>query len=323
MERLAREALAAWDLVPAELDLVSVSENFVYRVASADGERFALRVHRPGYHTLAELESETQWTRALEQAGIGAPLAIPARNGRHYVEAGPAGCGEARFVGLTRWLEGTPLHEMGSAAEDAGAESYRQLGALMAAMHDQAVAWQPPTGFTRHALDADGLMGDAPFWGRFWDLPRLSSAQRTLLDEARQALHRSFTAYGKSRAYSMIHADLHAANVLVVEGRPCAIDFDDAGLGWHVYDLAVALFDELDKPSYEATRDALVAGYRSRRAFPDEDLERLPDFLLARTLALVGWLHARPEVPLHAVLPQAIELACERATAWMDGGARR
>ena len=39
----------------------------------------------------------------------------------------------------------------------------------MAAMHNQASAWQPPAGFKRHALDADGLMGEAPFWGPFWE----------------------------------------------------------------------------------------------------------------------------------------------------------
>ena len=30
-----------------------------------------------------------------------------------------------------------------------------------------------PAAFKRHALDADGLMGEAPFWGRFWEHPAL------------------------------------------------------------------------------------------------------------------------------------------------------
>ena len=318
MEPLAEKVLGAWDLSPASVELVSVSENRVYRVASTEGEHYALRVHRPGYHTLAELESEVRWTRALDDAGIGVPAAIPTRKGRHFVEVEPGEGEGVRFAALTRWLSGRPLHDhLGDATVAARADAYRQLGRLMARMHEQAVRWETPAGFTRHSLDADGLMGEAPFWGRFWDLPQLSRAERRLLASARDQLHARLAALGKARAYSMIHADLHPANVLVVDGRPCAIDFDDAGFGWHAYDLAVALFFELGQPTFEATRDALVEGYRSARWLSEEDLERLPEFLLARSLAFVGWLSARPEVPLHALLPNAIDLACQRATALM------
>jgi len=47
----------------------------VFRVDSEDGRAYALRVHRPGYHTLAELESEPHWTAALNEAGhAGTPI---------------------------------------------------------------------------------------------------------------------------------------------------------------------------------------------------------------------------------------------------------
>ncbi len=317
-KRLADEAGRAWNISSVEIDLVSVSENLVYRIESSEGDAYALRLHRPGYHTLRELESEVQWTRALEVAGIGVPAAIPTQDGRHYIEVALSEGEGIHFAGLTRWLSGKPLHEhLGDANAQARVEAYQELGRLMAAMHDQAIQWKPPSRFARHALDADGLMGDSPFWGRFWDLPRLSSAERSLLSSAREWLHSRLTDYGKSQAYSMIHADLHPANVLVVEGRPCAIDFDDAGFGWHMYDVGVALFNEYGESTYEATRDALLQGYSSRRALHEKELDRLPEFLLARTLAFVGWLNERPDVPLHRFLPEVIEVACERATAAM------
>ena len=50
------------------------------------------------------------------------------------------------------------------APDEASRDSYfERLGRVMATMHDQATAWQPPSQFQRHSLDADGFMGEAPF----------------------------------------------------------------------------------------------------------------------------------------------------------------
>ena len=81
---VADRALREWDLGAAKVALISRSENVVFRVDAEDGRAYALRVHRPGYHTLAELESEPVWTAALNEAGVGAPMAEPARTGGHY-----------------------------------------------------------------------------------------------------------------------------------------------------------------------------------------------------------------------------------------------
>jgi Ser/Thr protein kinase RdoA (MazF antagonist) len=302
MRAVAERALPEWNLAAAKLELVSRSENVVFRVDADGGRRFALRVHRPGYHTLAELESEPLWTAALNQAGIGTPLPEPTRAGGHYAVVGVPGTREVRHVGLVPWFEGVPLHEKIEKAPDAASRDahFAKLGRLMAAMHDQAVAWQPPSHFQRHALDADGLMGEAPFWGRFWDLPQLTAAQREILSDARVRIRARLLEYGKDRGtYSMIHGDLRSANVLVTGDRVHVIDFDDAGFGWHQYDMAVALFDHATGPSYEPIRDALIAGYRRGRSISDEDLALLPLFVLTRMLASLGWLHDRPEVTLH------------------------
>jgi Ser/Thr protein kinase RdoA (MazF antagonist) len=186
----------------------------------------------------------------------------------------------------------------------------------MAEMHDQASAWRPPAHFQRHSLDADGFMGEAPFWGRFWDIPGLSPEQRETLVEARVRIRDRLCEYGKDRGtYSVIHADLRSANVLVRDDRVHVIDFDDAGFGWHQYDMAAFLFDYATSESYERVRDALLAGYRSRRKIADEDLALLPTFVVVRMLAALGWLNDRPEVDLHAFLPALIQLACARASA--------
>ena len=67
---IANQALEHWSLQVTSLTLASQSENTVFRVETADQGAFALRLHRPGYHSLPELESEQIWTRALADGGV-------------------------------------------------------------------------------------------------------------------------------------------------------------------------------------------------------------------------------------------------------------
>ncbi len=68
---LASEALRHWAFPYRELSLIKYRENAVFKVVTEDGEPFALRLHRPGYHDDAALRSELQWLEAL--AGVGVP----------------------------------------------------------------------------------------------------------------------------------------------------------------------------------------------------------------------------------------------------------
>ena len=115
----------------------------------------------------------------------------------------------------------------------------------------------------------------------------------------------------------MIHADLHAHNILVDQsGALHVFDFDDAGFGWHQYELAVALFGHEEQPYFDAITDALVAGYRAERAFDDEALSLLPLFLLIRRLVLISWQWDRPELGRREGLEAYIDDACERVEAY-------
>ena len=70
IDQLARGALAPYGLDPgSRVELINVSENWTYRVDTPDGARYALRVHRPGYHTADEIESELRWIDALRYDG--------------------------------------------------------------------------------------------------------------------------------------------------------------------------------------------------------------------------------------------------------------
>jgi Ser/Thr protein kinase RdoA (MazF antagonist) len=313
----ALQALTAFGIEPAELRFVHLSENVTFRATDArDGSSFVLRLHRPWYHDIAALRSEHLWTRALVQAGIAAPEPLLTQAGENFVQVEIAATGERRWAGLARWVDGELLADVVARETDsvANAGHFARIGAIMAAMHDQATSWTPPAGFQRHTLDADGLMGPEPFWGPFWDHPVFSPTERAMLLGKRDRLHAALTRYGKpARTFSLIHADLHPHNVLIDGARAAVIDFDDSGFGWHQYDLAVALVAYHDHPDFGMFRDACIAGYRSVRTISDADLALLPMFLLIREMAQMGWYHQRPELPPTAALPRLRERICSEA----------
>ena len=119
-----------------------------------------------------------------------------------------------------------------------------------------------------------------------------------------------------SRASSKANGKTHATYSLIHGDQLHVIDFDDAGFGWHPYELAVALFFYWPRPSFEATHEALTRGYSTVRAFDDAAVELVPLFILVRALALLGWRHERPELDHGDAISKLIELVCAEATAW-------
>ncbi len=75
---LAEAALAHWNLGGVPLKLIKHRENTIFKATAADGRAYALRIHRHGYHTDAELQSEIDWMRTLTRDGcIETPTVVP------------------------------------------------------------------------------------------------------------------------------------------------------------------------------------------------------------------------------------------------------
>jgi Ser/Thr protein kinase RdoA (MazF antagonist) len=320
--QLARQALDQFPIEPVDVSLLTRAENITFKIADDGGNLYALRLHRPGYHTLEELKSERLWTQALFQAGIPVPEPITTRDGRDYAGVDDPLFGQRCHASLSRWVPGELL--MGLIREDTPRERleglFQKLGALIAAMNNQASHWHPPAQFRRHALDADGLMGNQPFWGRFWERGDLSSGERALLLQTRTRLHERLIRYGKDPArYSVIHADLHPGNVLVNGDRLTAIDFDDTAWGWHLYDLAAALNQCQELAEFGAFYAACTEGYRNVRPVAEEDLAMLPLFLLVRGMAEIGWFADRPENATPAELTAMKDFVIAQCRDFLDG----
>lgn len=315
LENLAREAAKAWDFDIAVLTLHSQSENTVFRIETMNNEVYALRLHRAGYHDLASLESENAWTSALASAGLSVPEAVLTRDGEAYVNVAMPDSGESRYVGLVKWIAGTTLSEVlkqgGGTTEIS--KVYEALGGIIADFHLASVGWSAPPGFKRHSWDAQGLMGNEPFWGRFWEVRAATASEQAELLEARDQILQTLVMLPRdAEVFTMIHADLNANNVLRDGDKLKVIDFDDAGFGWHAFDLAVAIWNRMDAfhrhGHFKIAYDGLLNGYKNRRPDSDHVLAQVPLFLVVRSLILLRWMQDRPEAGYASFIPKLIQL---------------
>jgi len=295
----ALEALKSFPVDVEDVELIAHSENVTFRVSVRGANTdYVLRLHRPGYNSIEELDSERAWTRALKKAGIPVPASLPTHHGDHFELIDIPGAGKQCYAGMTTWLEGSPLSDDLKTSSDRVEREriFRRIGEIAAAIHNQSTRWKEPPSFTRRRLDLDGLLGEAPLWGRFWEHAGLTKAEADLLLRARERVHAALSAYGERPGnFSLIHADLHPENIVCNGDDLALIDFDDSAYGWHMYDIASALMEDRFAPDLEAVRTALLDGYREHRSLAERDVDMLPAFLLIRGMAIVGWFHQRPE----------------------------
>jgi len=295
----ALQALKSFPVEPDDVTLVSQSENVTFRVSvCGDESDYVLRLHRPNYNSIEELESERAWTAALSKAGIAVPAALATRDGTSFELVDIPGAGHRCYVGMTRWIEGSPLSDYleTSAGMDERERLFHEIGEIAAAIHNESATWNEPPGFQRRRLDLDGLLGDNPLWGRFWEHGDLTKAEKQSLLRARDRARDALEAYGENAdKFGLVHADLHPDNIVYDGDNLALIDFDDSGYGWHMYDIATALVECHFAPGFDAICASLLDGYRKHRPLKDEDVEILPTFVLMRGMAIIGWYHERPE----------------------------
>ena len=315
---LAADSLREFDRAGAAVDLIKARENAVFKVTTESGEKTALRIHRSGYHSDAALRSELHWMNALNDHGVSVPEVIPTGEGELFCVLGDDHVGGARQIDLFRWVDGDELGQIDDTATldlSLLTKSFETVGGIAGRIHNHSAVWQPPDGFSRHGWDLDGLSGESPLWGRFWELAALTPDQRQLMHKVRETLQQELAALPTdSQHFGMIHADLVPENVLVDGDLVRLIDFDDAGFGWYLFEMATSLYFFYMEDFFDDLKLAFIQGYRKERSLTDADLSKLPLLLLARSTTYLGWVHTRPNTQTaEEMTPALIDMACQVA----------
>jgi Ser/Thr protein kinase RdoA (MazF antagonist) len=298
-QSLAINATQHWSFISGMPQLVMHRENTVFRVETSQGA-YALRLHRQDYHAPETILSELIWINMLDAHGFVVPKPAACDNGTLLVSISDDR-NKVQLFSLLRWLPGEPFGASASPLRLEGAKRAKimfEIGRSLARLHMLSDAWSPPRHFTRPAWNHDGLLGDTPFWGRFWDSGFLNDKQRVNMLELRHFCTESLSQYNREMPdYGLIHADLARENVLVEGDKVSFIDFDDSGFGYRIFDIATALIKNIYEPDYEELKQSLLAGYQAARPLQPQDLKALPLAMLLRSLTYIGWVDARIAEP--------------------------
>lgn len=297
LQKLAEHALSAYDLPSdATASMINLSENATYRVDGADGGRWALRVHREGYHSKTAIASELTWARALREDGaVVTPIAIAGRDGEIIQTISHADLPNPRHVVLFEWETGIEPDEEQQDLRG----PFEVLGEKTAHMHLQVRKWQRPDWFERLTWNFETSLGDTPHWGRWRDGMGLTPEIIGVFQQTVDLIGRRLEAFGKSpERFDLIHCDMRLANLLIDGDVTKVIDFDDCGFGWLMYDCATTVSFFEHKPEVPELLAAWVRGYRKVIDLPDEDVREIQTFVMLRRLLLVAWIGSHSETDL-------------------------
>lgn len=281
----AERAVAAFQLGPHSLDLISHHTNTVFDLATAHG-RYVVRVHRAAGRTRDQVAGEVAWLDALAQeTDIRVPSVQRTPSGEAVVSTSIAGGDKDVPVTILERVPGQQVQ-----TKDKKARHFEELGRLGAKLHQHAQAWSPAKKreIDRPTYDADSVLNGgvtgpvAAFLGPTADMVNETlSLLRERLAETEAKLGTAPDSFG------LIHCDLSFGNVLFGEQGAVPVDFDDCGFGHYLHDFAVPLAGAYREPGFDERYDAFLGGYRQVLPLASDLLAHLPLFLGLRSAQLI------------------------------------
>jgi len=294
LQTVAERALRRFSLPDdAVAKLINVSENATYCVEDqSSGRKWALRVHREGYHSRTAIASELAWLSALREHGVATPTAVRGLDGEYIQSVAIDGLDKPRNVVLFLW-------ESGAEPTRTDVAGFELLGETAARMHAHVRSWRRPPWFERHTWDFETSLGERPHWGRWRNgmgmTPDAAQAFASAVDLIERRLHR----FGKSPdRFNLVHGDMRLANLLMDGHTVKVIDFDDCGFSWLLYDCATTVSFFEHAPEVPELLKAWVRGYRRVGSLSAEDEREIQTFVMLRRILLVAWIGSHSETEL-------------------------
>ncbi len=277
------------------MDFINHGENATFCVRATNGRRYLLRVLRGGYHTDKAVDAELRWLRHLSSKGFSVPKPVSSKSRQLSIVAKTDGLPNRRCC-VFEWLDGSFIEK------SLNEKHMFEVGVLLAHLQKNV-----PKGIAKHRRywTTDGLVGRKPKFGPVDKLVGVSAADQKTILRARSVVYSKLLRYEKRhpKKLGMIHADLHFNNLLLSRGHVAAIDFDDSGYGFYVYDLVIPLQSAENtlgpkrKHELAKLRAALIKGYSENAPWSDEDEKMIDHMLAARRITMLGWLNSRSDNP--------------------------
>ena len=294
LQVLAERALKRYGLASdAAVKLINVSENATYRVEDAAGRKWALRVHREGYHSRTAVASELVWLSALRESGsVATPTPVRGLDGEFIQTVAVDGLTSPRNVVLFLW-------ENGAEPARTDVAGFELLGETAAHMHAHVRQWRRPSWFERHSWDFETSLGSRPHWGYWKNGMGMTAGAMQAFSETVALIEQRLKHFGKSPdRFNLVHGDMRLANLLMDGSTVKVIDFDDCGFSWLLYDCATTVSFFEHTPEVPELLKAWIHGYRRIGTLSEEEENEIATFVMLRRLLLVAWIGSHSETDL-------------------------
>ncbi|QKE84681.1 phosphotransferase [Arthrobacter sp. NEB 688] len=309
----ALDAAEAFGLDVERMEVLLHAYNTTFRIDTRDGERCALRVGTNSKSTPANVLAQQAWQEAIAtETEVVVPRSLRSTRDEWFVRSEPAALGRPVLVTAASWLEGD------DARDGAGAEWARALGRATAQLHRHAATWRIPEGAALPRFD-EPLFGDEDVLST---APGLDADGRAVVATGMARARDVFARLHAGAEVVPLHADLHGGNLKWHEGRLAVFDFDDAGLGLPVLDLAITTF-YLRRSGAEAAEAALREGYTEVLPWPDVAPGDLEALVASRQLLLANDLLGSSTASLRAMAADYLGTTVARLRAWSATGTFR
>lgn len=313
---VARRALPCWGMRDAELELLQHGYNTTFAVAST-GLRFALRINVNAHKELPHLIAELAWLDALDRdTELTVPVPQPTSTGDFFTLVDSPDHDRQLPVVLYSWLEGVDLGHKPTR------DQLRATGRMTAILHAHAAGWQIPPGADLPRIDTPLMNVPNRLAGGH---PALPADGQVVLAEAMERIQHHYDAVLSRERVRPIHADLHGHNLRWFTDRHgverlAVFDFDDAGLGVPVQDLAISAYYLRPDPGQE---DRLLAGYAEVAPLPAYTTDEFEAIVASRNLVLANDMVATENAEFQKWAPRYLAATIARMRHFLDTGRYR
>jgi Ser/Thr protein kinase RdoA (MazF antagonist) len=293
---IAYEATRLFGVQPALLRCINHGFNTTYAITDATGAKYALRLNTHSLRDRAGLIAEQQWITALtNDEHINVPAPLTTATGAPFVEIPFVPMQKTLSATMAHWLPGRIVGAKPSRTQ------MRQIGALTAHLHRQSAQWVPTAGaqfplVNRLLMNSHDHLSDAP-------KSIISTDIRRLIDEVRPRIDAVYAQLNMQMPLQPIHADLHSYNLMWHQNQLAVFDFDDAGLGLPIQDLAITLY-YLRDIAYADTE--LWDGYHSVNSHLSIASDSFELLLMGRGILLLNDLLVLTTPADHEFLPEFV-----------------
>jgi len=293
---IAQAALMHYDLPNAQLTFLGQSQNTTFKVKTPTGDKFLLRLHvgieaagdgsHDGWREPSAIQSELLWLNAIaHDTKLTVPQPVQNRLDQWVTSFASAELGLAMSCSLLRWVEGEHLDG------EPTAQQARQLGMLMAQLHQHSSGWSLPSGFSRPTHGVEQLKSATSQLGVLVQSGTISVDDYQVFQKAATQVQEFMPSLQQTRdTWGIIHADLHQGNYVLYGEKVHPIDFSRCGFGFYLYDIGQSVGD-IDA----SLRLHFFDGYTSVRTLPTDYQSIVEAFFVGATVENFAFLSANPQ----------------------------